>query len=571
MDKKAVAQMLEEIGTLLELKGENPFRINAYHNAARAIDGVTEDLEKLIETKRLSEIPGIGQGCAEKITEFFTTGSLKYLEDLRKDFPPELPQLLQIPGLGPKKAKILYEKLKISSVGELEYACKENRLLDLKGFGAKTQENILKGIEYTRKHHGTFRYDQAHEPAQQILKSIEKMPGVIRASIAGSLRRCKEIIHDIDILVSTKAADIKRIMEKFTHLPGVEQILAEGETKSSVRMDSGIQVDLRIVSEQEYPFALLYFTGSKEHNTLLRGLAKDKGLKLNEYGLFKGEKRIPCKTEEEIFKALGLSYIPPELREATDEIAWAQKHKSLDLIDEKDIQGIFHVHSTWSDGTADIETMAREAQKLGFKYMGLSDHSQTAAYAGGLSAKDLKKQQAEIDKINKKLKGFKILKGTESDILADGSLDYPEEVLKKFDFVIASVHSRFKMGEDQMTKRLIKALENPYTTMLGHMTGRLLLAREGYALNVDRIIEVAAKHKKIIEINASPHRFDIDWRYLKRAAEKGVRFSINPDAHSPEGLRDTFYGVGIARKGWLAKKDVVNTMSLAEVEKYLSK
>jgi DNA polymerase (family 10) len=330
-------------------------------------------------------------------------------------------------------------------------------------------------------------------------------------------------------------------------------------------------VDLRVVEDKQYPYALLYFTGSKEHNTALRGIAKDKGLKLNEYGLFRGEKLIPCQDEADIYKALGMEYIPPELREGLGEIAAAEKDKIPSLITEKDLRGVFHVHSTWSDGTADIETMARTAQKLGFQYMGLSDHSQTAQYAGGLKPADLKKQHAEIDAVNKKLKGFKIFKGIESDILSDGSLDYPEKILEQFDFVIASVHFGFKMSEAEMTKRLVKILENPYTTMLGHMTGRLLLAREGFALNTDKIIETAAKHKKIIEINANPHRFDMDWRYLKKAAAQGVRFSINPDAHSPEGLKDTAYGVGIARKGWLTKKEVVNTMTLGEMEKFLSK
>src|SRR4030095_10617006 len=364
---------------------------------------------------------------------------------------------------------------------------------------------------------------------------------------------------------------VEKIMADFTRLKGVESVLAQGETKSSVRLSSGLQVDLRIVEEREYPSAFLYFTGSKEHNTLLRGLAKDRGLKLNEYGLFRGTKSLTCRDEEAIFNALGLHYIPPELREAMEEIDWAAKEKFPELVQAEDIKGVFHSHSTYSDGTADIETMAKAAQKLGFQYMRLSDHSRTAAYAGGLSVADIKKQHREIDALNKKLKGFKILKGIESDILPAGSVDYPEEILKKFDFIIASVHAAFTMSEAEMTRRLIKALENPYTTMLGHLTGRLLLGREGYSFNLDRIIETAARHKKVIEINANPHRFDMDWRHLRRAAGKGVRFSINPDAHSPEGLKDTFYGVGIARKGWLTPKDVINTMPLGQIESFLAK
>jgi DNA polymerase (family 10) len=360
-------------------------------------------------------------------------------------------------------------------------------------------------------------------------------------------------------------------MGRFTHLPEVETILAQGETKSSVRLSTGIQVDLRVISEKEYPYALIYFTGSKEHNTILRGIAKDKGLKLNEYGLYRGEKLIECKDEAQIYKALGMEYIPPELREGVGEISAAEKDKIPDLIDEKDLQGVFHVHSTWSDGTASIQKMAETAQKLGFKYMGLSDHSQSAKYAGGLTAADLKKQHAEIDAVEKKMKGFKIFKGIESDILSDGSLDYPEKILENFDFVIASVHSGFKMSEGEMTKRLVRVLENPHTTMLGHMTGRLLLAREGYAFNLDKVLETAAKHGKVIEINANPHRFDIDRRWIQKASSLGVKFSINPDAHSPEGLKDTAFGVGIARKGWLTKNQVVNTMPLSEMEKFLAR
>ncbi len=569
MDKTEIIQVLEEIGTLLELKGDNPFKIRAYHNAARSLESCSEDLEKLAQEKRLQELPGIGKDLSEKITELFKTGKLPYLTELRKSFPADLPNLLKIPGLGPKKVKALYEKLGIHSVGELEYACKENRLLDLEGFGEKTQQNILQGIQYSKKNQGSYLYDFAYTTAQKILKQILKFPGVQEAALGGSLRRHKEIVHDIDILVSSSAKPVP-LMKAFTTLGEVELILAQGETKSSVRLKSGIQVDLRVVLPKEYPYALVYFTGNKEHNTLLRGIAKEHGLKLNEYGLFRKEKLIPCKSEAEIYKALGLHYIPAEAREGGDEIDWALKKAFPTLIEQKDLRGVFHVHSTWSDGNASIETMAREAEKLGFQYLGISDHSQSAKYAGGLSEADLVKQHAEIDTLNKKLK-IKILKGIESDILADGALDYPDKVLKKFDFVIASVHSRFKMSESEMTERLVKALKNPYTTMLGHMTGRLLLAREAYTFDLDRILKTAAEHQKMIEINANPHRLDIDWRHLRKASKTGVEFSINPDAHSPEGLADVFYGVGIARKGWLGKEKIFNTKSLAEVEKYLGK
>ncbi len=568
MNKEKIADTLEEIGTLLELKGENPFKTRAYYNAARMIQNSTEDFEKLAKNDQLDQLPGIGEALAKKIAELVTTGKLKYLEALKKEFPPHLTDLLKISGLGPKKVKILYQDLGISSIGELEYACKENRLLTHKGFGEKTQKNILKEIEYLKKNQGSYLYPVALRAAEEFLPSVQKIPGILKISIGGSLRRRKEIVHDIDLIASAES-DFKKIMQKFTHLEEIETILAEGETKSSVRLKSGIQVDFRVVEEKQFPYALIYFTGNKDHNTILRGMAKDLGLKLNEYGLFKGEKNIVCHNEKEVYQKLGLHFIPPEAREGIDEIEWAKKHSFPELIEEKDIQGVFHVHSLWSDGSAEIEAMAQKAESLGFKYLGLSDHSQSAKYAGGLTPDDIKKQHAEIDLLNKKNKKIKIFKGIESDILSDGSLDYPENVLEKFDFVIASVHSSFKMNEEEMTKRLIKALKNPYTTMLGHMTGRLLLAREGYKLDLEKVFETAAKNNKMIEINANPHRFDIDWRYLKMAKEKGVKFSINPDAHSIEGLEDTFLGVGIARKGWLTKKEVVNTMSLKEIEKYL--
>lgn len=569
MDKNQIAEAMEEIAVLLELKGDNPFKIRAYHNAARCFEGLSENLETLVKEDRLQELPGIGKDLAEKVKELAKTGKLKYLEELRALFPPGLTDLLKIPGLGPKKVKALYEKLGIHSVGELEYACKENRLLDLAGFGAKTQANILKGIAYQKKHQGSYLYDVAFQTAQEVLQHLKALPEVLECEIAGSLRRCKEVVHDADIVACVRKNAEEKVMKKFCAFPETESVLGQGETKSSIRLANGLQIDLRIVSEKEYPYALLHFTGSKEHNTLLRSLAKDEGMKLNEYGLFKGEKIIPCKSEADIYKALNMSFIPPELREASGEIAAAQKNKIPELVEAKEIQGVFHVHSDWSDGSAKIEAMAQAAMKLGYKYMGLSDHSQSAKYAGGLGAAEIKKQHAEIDALNKKFKGFKILKGIESDILADGSLDYPESILQQFDFIIASVHSSFKMDQESMTKRLIKALENPYTTMLGHISGRLLLAREGYAIDYEKIFAAAAKNKKIIEINANPHRLDLDWRLIKKAKEMGVKFSINPDAHSPEGLKDTYWGVGIARKGWLTPKDVFNTQSLVSVEKSL--
>ncbi len=567
MDKREIIAALEEIGELLEIQGENPFKVRAYQNASRILEGLPQDPADLVASGEIQNIKGIGSGLSEKIAEMVKKGKSSYLLELRRSIPPGVLELLKVPGLGPKKAKVLYEELDLHNLGELEYACKENRLLDLKGFGAKTQENILKGIEMLKKTSGRFLFDVAWRQATALLAFVERDPKVIRAAIAGSLRRCKETIGDIDILASLKG-DASPLMKKFVANPQVEDVLAQGETKSSVRLKSGIQVDFRVVEDKEFPFALLYFTGSKEHNTALRGIAKDMGLKLNEYGLFRGEKPLPCKDEAEIYKALGLHYIPPEAREGLGEIEFAAKRAFPRLIEAEDLRGVFHVHSEWSDGGATIYDMAKEAERLGFEYMGLSDHSQTAAYAGGLKAADLKAQAKEIAAAQKKLKKLKILQGTESDILADGGLDYPAKTLDELDFVIASVHIRFKMEKKEMTKRLVKAISDRHTRILGHISGRLLLAREPYSFDAEAVFEAAAKHKVAIEINANPHRLDLDWRFLQQAKAAGVKFSINPDAHSLNGLSDTFFGVGIARKGWLTKEDVINTQSLAEIKEY---
>jgi len=570
MDKKQIIAALEEIGTLLEIQGENPFKSRAFSNAARTLEGLSEDLAFLVQNGTLIEVKGIGSGLAEKIGDMVKMGKSPYLEELRKSVPPGVLEMIRIPGMGPRKAKQLFDQLDIHSLGELEYACKENRLVDLKGFGIKTQENILKGILLLKKTAGRSLLDVAWREAKVLQQFLSQQKSVERCEIAGSLRRSKETIGDIDLLVSMKGPT-QALMKKFTGQAQVEDILAEGETKSSVRLKSGIQVDLRVVSAHEFPFAWLYFTGSKEHNTELRGIAKDKGLKLNEYGLFKGEKAIPCQDEAAIYRALGLHYIPPEAREGMGEIEWARQREFPVLVEAKDLRGIFHVHSTWSDGSGSILAMGQEAERLGFEYLGLSDHSQTAVYAGGLKPADLKSQAKEIEAANRKLKKLKILQGTESDILADGALDYPAKDLKALSFVIASVHMRFKLDKAKMTERLVKAISNPYTRIVGHLSGRLLLGRDSFDFDLDPVLEAAAKHHVAIEINANPHRLDIDWRYLRRAKQAGVKFCIDPDAHSVDGLSDTFFGVGIARKGWLGKDDILNTRPWAEVAAYFER
>jgi DNA polymerase (family 10) len=578
MDKKQVAEILDEIGTLLELKGENPFKCRAFHNGSRIVGALTKDLYELIETGELRKVKGIGEGLAEKITELVQNGKSKYYEDLKKNIPVGVMAMLKIQGLGPKKVIILFEKLKIQSIEQLKEAAEKHKLAKLEGFGEKTEENILKGIELLGKNVDKHLYPQAKDAADKILETIQKQKGVIRCEVAGSLRRHKEIIGDIDILVSAKKQFTSAIMIAFTSHPDVDQILAEGETKSSVLLKSAINCDLRVVDDSEFPFALAYFTGSKEHNIEMRSLAKHFGWSLNEYGfseLGEKEKRgkakriVSCKDEVDIFKALELSYIPPELRENLGEIEAARKDSVPKIIEYKNIRGTFHCHTTYSDGANTLEEMAKAAQDLGWEFIGIADHSKIATYAGGLSEQRLKQQHKEIDTLNSRLKNFRIFKGTEVDILPDGNLDWSDKVLSSFDFVVASIHSKFKMTETEATKRIVKALKNKYVTMLGHPTGRLLLERDGYPVNLIDVINAASDYGKAIEINAHPLRLDLDWRLCKYAKEKGVKISINPDAHNIDGLLDVKYGVGIARKGWLEVKDVINCWPLNEVEKYL--
>jgi len=571
MDKKQVAAILEEIATLLEFKGENPFKTRAYNNAARALDGLTEDLAELVASHRLREIKGIGEAISEKITELVTTGRLKYYDDLRADFPAGLLDLLRIPGLGSKKAKKLFDALKITSIEALEKACQEDRLIDLEGFGKKSQEKFLEGIRQVREFSSRHLFHHTLEVATPLFEVVRRHPKVIRAELAGSLRRCKETIKDIDIVASCKDADRPAIMEAFTKFPGVRNIIAKGETKSSVLLEKGIPADLRLLSDEEYPYLLHHSTGSAEHNVAMRSHALKRGIKMSDYGLFKGNKLIRCKDEAEIFAALGMSYVPPEMRENMGEIEAALNDEIPELIEKKDLRGVLHCHSTHSDGANSLREMAEATKKLGFEYLGICDHSMSVAYARGLSPERVKAQQKEIDKLNAEMKNFRIFKGTECDILPDGKLDYPEKILESFDFVVASIHSSMNMTEEKATNRLIKAMEHPAVRIIGHPTGRLLLGREGYPINHRKVIDAAAAHGVCIEINASPHRFDLDWRYCKYARDKGVLISINPDAHSIDGLADTFYGVGIARKGWLRRQDVLNKKSTKEIEKWFGK
>lgn len=570
MEKKGAAKMLEEIGVLLELKGENPFKSRAYYSAARTVEMMGEDaLYKLVHEDKLKDVKGIGSALNEKLKEFVLIGSLPYYEDLKSSVPGGLLEMLRLPGLGPRKVRALCDMLEITTLAELEYACRENRLANLKGFGAKTQGKILAGIDFIRRSEGQFFYNEARNIAEKLLEKIKDFPGIEEVSLAGSIRRCREIVKNIDLVASTKQPG--RLKGFFAELPVIEEVIVLGETKVSVCLEEGINADLRVVKREEFPFALHHFTGSKEHNTALRHRAKSMGLKINEYGVFQGEDLLSCRDETELFRTLNLSYIQPELRENYGEIEAAQEGSLPTLIEDQDIKGIFHVHTNYSDGINTLEEIVLYCLEAGYEYVGITDHSQSAFYARGLKAEDLVRQKEEIEGLRKKYPQLGIFHGVESDIRSDGSLDYDDTVLKQLDFVIASVHSGLNMERGKMTERLQQALSHPLITMFGHPTNRLLLGRDSSALDLEVIFRAALENNVILELNASPARLDLDWRHLKKIKAMGLTVSINPDAHHLASFEDTGLGVATARKGWLEKNDVFNTRSRLEVEDYLDR
>ncbi len=569
MNRKDIVRILEEIGMILELKGENPFKSRAYFNAARTIELLSGDIIEMIQNNKISEFKGIGTAISEKLKTLVTDGTLPYYEELKSSIPAGLFTLLEIPGLGPKKVKTINEKLNITSIGELEYACHENRLRDLDGFGQKSQDKILKSIELKKKYSERFHYPIAMRDALKVLTHLKDNPNIMRVEIAGSLRRKKETIRDIDIVASCQENKREDIMTFFTSFTEPDMIVNKGQTKSTVILNSGIHCDLRLVNDDQFPFLLHHSTGSKEHNTAMRQRAKFMKLTMNEYGLYpeKQEKSLDCKNETDIFLKLKLSFIEPELRENLGEINMAEKNSLPALVQNEDIKGLFHVHTTYSDGASSIKEMADHCRKMGFKYLGISDHSKSAFYANGLNEDRIKQQHDEIDQINDTYDDFIIFKGIESDILQDGRLDYSDGVLATFNFVIASIHSGFQMSESAMTERICKALANPYVTMLGHPTGRLLLGREAYPLDMPKVLNTAARYSRIVEINANPHRLDLDWRWGKQANQLGIKTAINPDAHSTDGLTDYMIGIGIARKGWFEGSAIINTFKSIELLK----
>ena len=578
MDKDKVAEILVAIGTLLELKGENPFKTRAYANAARTLEGLSEPLAKLVAEKRLGEIKGVGAALEQKITELVETGKLKYYDELKASIPPGLIAMLDISGLGPKKIQALNKKLGVDSIEKLEAACNAGKVAELDGFGEKTQANILEGIARNRTYASKHLLSEAWLAAEPLLENLRSQPDVIRCSPAGSLRRFKEICGDIDLLASSKKP--AAVIEFFISQPGIVKVLARGESKASVILAGGIQCDLRVVSDAEFPFALAYFTGSKEHNIVMRQRAIQRGLRLNEYGLFKSKEEtraaellVPCKAEEDIFAKLDLAFVPPELREDHGEFAAAEKNDLPELIEWPDLKGALHNHSNWSDGHNTLEEIAAYMEELGLEYWAITDHSKASYQANGLDAKRLRDQILEIKKLNEKIagrgSGFRLLTGSEVDILKD-RLDFDDEVLAELEVVVASLHVP-SGSEAENTKRLIRAAENPFVHILGHLTGRLLLEREPYPVNVPAVIDACAATGTWIELNCNPYRLDLDWRHWPYATGKGVKCVINPDAHRNEHAGFLRLGAGVARKGWLKYGDVVNALGWQQLSRALKR
>lgn len=554
MKNEQIAEVFEMTAQILEIKGENVFKVRAYYNAARLIRGLSEPAAELVA--RGEPLPGIGEALREKILELAKTGRLAHFEKLKRTVPPGLPDLLRVPGMGPKGVLALWKLLGVTDLKKLEKACRDGRVAKLKGFGERKQAKILAGLGFLAGHSGRYRLGDALPAARALLAWLKDSGLAGEVSLAGSIRRGKPLIQDIDILASSRRPE--KLMERLVQAEGVVETLARGPTKTSVRLASGLQVDLRVVADGEFPYALLYFTGSKEHNVLMRQRAQRMGLKLNEYGLFKGERLLPARTEADCFRHLGLAYIEPELREASGEIEAAERGDLPRLIEAEDLKGVFHNHSDWSDGRASIEDMAERARAMGFEYLGLSDHSRAAHYANGMDEARLRSQMREVAALNKRWKDFRILQGLECDILPDGRLDLSPAVLRELDFVIGSVHSRFEMKEGEMTARVCRALADENLDILGHPTGRLLLEREAYPIDLERVIDAAKAHGKVLEINANPWRLDLDAPFARRAAQGGVLLSINPDAHSPKGLEDVEFGVAVARRAWVTREQVLN-------------
>ncbi len=576
-----IAKRLREIYQLMQLAGENRFRAIAFDRAAQTIESLNEDINAYIENDNLTDIKGIGDSIAEDIKQYAETGQIEVLESLRKRIPDGVVQWLDISGLGPKNIAKIHKELGISTIPELKQACEDGRVAELDGLGEKSAQKIIQSIEWLEQFGERARLDEAMAIADPIYNYMKERDGVEAIEIAGSLRRSKETIGDVDILIAADEDHIEPLFDAFTSHELAVEVLGRGDTKSSIRTKEGRQADLRIVKPEQFPAALMYFTGSKEHNVVLRQRARERGLSLNEYGLFEldeegntdFEKAIDYSSETDIYEKLDLHFIIPELREDRGEIDFFEDHEEMDLVTNDDIRGVIHAHSTWSDGKFSIEKMAQACIDRGYEYLGITDHSQTAAYAGGLSPDEIKKQWEEIDQLNEQFseQNFRIFKGIESDILGDGSLDYDDELLEQFDFVIASVHQGMDMTREKMMERFRNAIKHPATRIVGHPTGRLLLKRDGSDLDMNELIELAAEHNTAIEINANPHRLDLDWRHGNKAKEVGLMSAICPDAHSTDGIDHIKFGVQIARKGKFEPGRILNTRSAGEVATWFSR
>ena len=566
MKNKELADLFEKMADILEFKSENPFKISAYRKASRIIGDLTKDIEEISEQGELKNIPGIGEGMAQKIVEYLKTGKISKFEEVREGVSDELIAIMDIPGMGPKTLSMLHKEKGIGNLSQLERALEDGSLLGLFGMGEKKIENIKRGIQLLKQSKGRMNLGVAFPVAKRIVETLRQKTGSKKIEWAGSLRRMKENIGDIDILAT--GPDKGKIFQAFTRLPEVKEVLASGETKASVIVEGGTQIDLRVVAEDSYGAALQYFTGSKGHNIHLRGIAKAKGIKINEYGVFKGEKKIGGKEERDVYRVLRMEWMEPELREDRGEIEAAQKGRLPKLVEESEIKGDLHVHSRWSDGTSSIEEVARAAQKKGYQYVAICDHSKSLKIAHGLDESRLMKQIEEIDRINERLKGFQILKGTEVDILTDGELDFPEKILETLDIVVGAIHSGFKQDKVKMTKRIIRALENPYLHILAHPSGRLLGARDPYEVEFEKLMEAAKRYGKALEINAYFERLDLNDIHCKKAKEMGIRVGIGTDSHHLDQMWMMSLGVAVARRGWLEAKEILNTLSLKEIVKW---
>ena len=567
MDSRTAAHVLSQISALLEAKGEQKFKARAYAGAARALTGIdTDDLAPLIKSGELADTPGIGPATLSVVRELVETGESSYLNKLREGFPEGLIELLRVPGLGAAKIQVIHQALGVETVEDLERVAQNGQLAELPKFGKKTAERILKGIEIMRRNVHLERYPAAVLEAHVLLSSVEKHPAIVRADVAGSIRRHNEVVADIDIVAGCKVDPVK-VAESFARAPGVKTATPGSESGSvNILFVDGTHLDMYCVADAEYGVALWRATGNSAHVEEMTAFARAKGFEIDGNALRrKGGKAVPVADEEAFFRALSLPVIPAEMREGMGEIEAAARGELPNLVTYDDLRGVLHCHTEYSDGTATIEEMAKAAQKRGWSYIGISDHSESAFYAGGLKRDKLLRQQDEIDALNAKMKGFRILKGIEADILADGRLDYDAEVLDRMDYVIGSIHSRFSMDGDAMTKRVLAALDDPHLTILAHPTGRLLLSREPYAIDIEAVLEKALAVGVAVELNADPHRLDLDWRYCRQAKELGVTIEIGPDAHSPGSVDNVHFGIGMARKAWLEASEILNTGSADDV------